>query len=76
MLEKSSATSHGRLLSLFDILEDWLEAPNVQEQGIQEQMQGQVLLDFLTQDATKAGAVVPEMLANQLYFMALAAMQK
>ncbi len=29
MLEKSSKSPHGRLLNLFDILEDWLDAPSV-----------------------------------------------
>jgi hypothetical protein len=83
MLDKSSPTPHGRLLSLFDILEDWLEAPNVapsiQEQlrdGLASQAQGRLLQDFLTAEATKAGAAMPEMLANQLYFMALAAAQE
>ena len=32
MLKKSSGTPHGRLLSLFEILEDWLNAPNIAEQ--------------------------------------------
>ena len=40
MLEKSSQTPHGRLLSLFDILEDWLDAPNVAP-TIREQIAGQ-----------------------------------
>jgi len=31
MLAKSSKTPQGRLLSLFDILEDWLLAPNLQK---------------------------------------------
>ncbi len=78
MLEKSSQAPHGRLLSLFDILEDWLEAPS-----IREQLNGQfsahnhtkLLQVFLTAEATKAGAAMPEVLANQLYFMAISAMQ-
>jgi hypothetical protein len=78
MLEKSSQMPHGRLLSLFDILEDWLEAPNIREQ-IDEQFSTQdhakLLQAFLTTEATKAGAAMPEILANQLYFMAISAIQ-
>ncbi len=76
MLEKSSPTPHGRLLSLFDILEDWLSAPNIAEQvrsGAAMQASSHQLQDYLTIEAAKAGAAMPEMLANQLYFMAIAA---
>jgi hypothetical protein len=84
MLEKSSATAHGRLLSLFDILEDWLDAPNIVTQSFREQINtpfstkthAHLLQDFLTLEAAKAGAAMPEMLANQLYFMAVAAVQE
>ena len=80
MLEKSSKTPHGRLLSLFDILEDWLDAPNVAP-SISEQLNGQfskpktanLLQDYLSAEAAKAGAAMPEILANQLYFMAISA---
>ena len=85
MLEKSSQTPHGRLLSLFDILEDWLEAPTIREQtSIREQIsepvyspkQAKILQDYLTLEAAKAGAAMPEMLASQLYFMAIAAINE
>jgi hypothetical protein len=79
MLEKSSQTPRGRLLSLFDILEDWLEAPSIREQiagyTIAKQ-NGHLLQDYLTLQASKANAYMPEMLANQLYFMAIAATQE
>ena len=83
MLEKSSQTPHGRLLSLFDILEDWLDAPNVAP-TIREQIAGQftspkptkILQDYLSLEAAKAGAAMPEMLASQLYFMAISATQE
>ena len=79
MLEKSSQTPHGRLLSLFDILEDWLEAPTIREQ-IGEQFSSpkhpKILQDYLTLEATKAGAAMPEMLASQLYFMAISAINE
>ena len=82
MLEKSSKTPRGRLLSLFDILEDWLDAPSVASSikrppnDLPTQNYGKVLQDFLTLEAAKAGAAMPEMLANQLYFMAIAAVQE
>lgn len=79
MLAKSSKTPHGRLLNLFDILEDWLDAPNIGEQletSLQTQAPEKALLDFLTLEATKAHAAMPEMLASQLYFMAVAAAQE
>ena len=79
MLEKSSQTPHERLLGLFDVLDDWLEAPNIREQVRNEfsaTTQAPHLRDFLTAEAAKAGAAMPEMLANQLYFMAVAATQE
>lgn len=81
MLKKSSAKPSTRLLSLFDILEDWLDAPVVREQLSQQtfhttQIADHKLQDFLTLEAAKAGAAMPEMLASQLYFMAIAASQE
>jgi hypothetical protein len=76
MLEKSSASPHGRLLSLFDILEDWLEVPSIREQlngQFSKQKNTTVLQDYLSAEAAKAGAAMPEILANQLYFMAISA---
>ena len=79
MLEKSSKTPLGRLISLFDILEDWLDAPNINTQ-LQKELDNHLdcknLRRFLALEAAKAGAAMPEMLANQLYFMAIAAMQE
>lgn len=85
MLKKSSNKPQARLLSLFDILEDWLDAPNKRQQSIQQENLTQQnitsptnhpLQDFLALEAAKAGAALPEMLANQLYFMAVAAAQE
>ena len=81
MLKKSSTKPQARLLSLFDILEDWLDAPSVRDYIAQKQVAGEQkpnhkLQDFLTLEAAKSGAAMPEMLANQLYFMAVAASQE
>lgn len=84
MLKKSSNTPHGRLLSLFEILEDWLDLLKSAQPNIAEQIETKIsakpkshqLQDYLTIEAAKAGAAMPEMLANQLYFMAVAATQE
>ena len=85
MLKKSSNKPQARLLSLFDILEDWLDAPYSRQQSTSSENLTQEnltletshqLQDFLTLEAAKAGAALPEMLANQLYFMAVAAAQE
>lgn len=83
MLKKSSKTPQGRLLSLFDTLGDWLSAPNVAEKIREDLAQKQTpqiissaLEHYLTQQAALAGAEEPAMLANQLYFMLLAAIQE
>lgn len=84
MLKKSSNNPQTRLLNLFDILEDWLDAPYAQQSTAStSQIQpnstlptNRHLQDFLAIEAAKAGAALPEMLANQLYFMAVAAAQE
>ncbi|WP_047541197.1 hypothetical protein [Methylotenera versatilis] len=80
MLKKSSNKPQARLLSLFDILEDWLDAPYAQQPVASTSHStlptNHHLQDFLAIEATKAGAALPEMLASQLYFMAVAAAQE
>jgi hypothetical protein len=84
MLKKSSSMPQTRLLSLFDILEDWLDAPHAQQshtpaaiiQPNPSLSTNHHLQDFLAIEAAKAGAALPEMLASQLYFMAVAAAQE
>ncbi|MGV3582414.1 MAG: hypothetical protein ACO1N8_08895 [Methylophilus sp.] len=77
MLKKSSNTPQGRLLNLFNVLDDWIDAPKIENSISALQHQGTHLLqDFLALEAAKAGAEMPEMLANQLYFMAIAASQE
>jgi hypothetical protein len=77
MLKKSSNTPHGRLLNLFNVLDDWLAAPKIENGTIVTPVQNtHILQDFLALEAAKAGAEMPEMLASQLYFMAIAAAQE
>lgn len=80
MLKKSSKTPQGRLLGLFDILGDWLNAPNITEKmssGLTQQQTPQIISSalehYLTQQATLAGAEDPDVLAHQLYFILLTA---
>ncbi len=74
MLEKSARTPQARLLSLFDILDDWLNAPKIDAKiNFENTQHSQVLQNYLSLEAAKAGAAMPEMLASQLYFMAIAA---
>lgn len=78
MLKKAGETPQERLLSLFDIINDWTEAPGVTNQlSIGEHTDdGNLLKTYLSLEAAKAGAALPEMLATQLYFMALSAIQE
>ena len=74
MLKKSSKTPHGRLLSLFDILDDWTDAPGLSKEIELHTISNTSLLqNYLSVEAAKAGAAQPEMLAMQIYIMALSA---
>ncbi len=79
MLKKSGKTPKQRLLAIFDILADWVEAPNLRDQ-LQDSEQLHTnpahLLDYLGEEAAKLGAHMPEALAQQLYFMSLSALQE
>jgi hypothetical protein len=78
MLKKSGETPQQRLLSLFDILGGWLNAPHIRDALSLDTPPGETpesLLDYLTQEAKAAGALAPEVLAQQLYFMALGMVQ-
>ncbi len=78
MLKKAGDTPHARLLSLFDILDDWTDAPGVDAQLDQQASvnNASLLKTFLSLEAAKAHAALPEMLATQLYVMALSAMHE
>lgn len=79
MLKKSGSSSQQRLLSLFDILADWLAAPHIRETlslNKEEDSASINLLNYLTEEAKISGAQMPEVLAQQLYFMALGALQE
>jgi len=78
MLKKAGDTPQERMLCLFDILNDWSEAPGLQTNLEQEMYKGDAthLKTYLSLEAAKARAALPEMLATQLYVMALSAMHE
>jgi len=63
---------------LFAILNDWAEAPGVDAQINQQANtnEANLLKTYLSLEAAKARAALPEMLATQLYEMALSAMHE
>lgn len=77
MLTKAGHSPQARLLSLFDILDDWAEAPGISEQcKTLEPSDATALKAYLSLEAAKAGAALPEMLATQLHMMAASALQE
>jgi hypothetical protein len=76
MLAKSSKTPEGRILSLFDILGDWLEAPNVLLDINKDINPSQQLVTFFTSQAKACGAENPSMLAEHVVLIAKNATQQ
>lgn len=79
MLRKSGHTPRQRLLCMFDILADWIEAPTMRNTLAADQVYphpAHALERFLTQEARALNAALPELLAQQLYFMALTALRE
>ncbi|MSP86630.1 MAG: hypothetical protein EXR38_02630 [Methylotenera sp.] len=76
MLEKSSNTPQGRILSLFDILEDWLAAPEIQVKMTPHTTPKLQLISYCAKQATALGASQPTVLAEHIVFIALNAAQQ
>jgi hypothetical protein len=85
MLRKSGRSPQQRLLSMFDILDDWLDAPNVRSALTADQSYSSAknryaasdeLEKLLSQEAASLKAAMPELLAQQLYFIALTALKE
>lgn len=78
MLDKSGKHASQRLLALFSVLDDLLSSPLKPSLATPQSEPGPPdrLQNYLTQQAQLAGARLPDMLANQLYFMALSACQE
>ncbi len=78
MLEKSGKHPKDRMLSLFDILEDWIAAPSIRDSIRKPDclMGKETLLQaYLVTQAKLAGASDPEILANQIYFTAVSVIE-
>lgn len=79
MLKKSGTTPEARMLSLFDILADWAEAPQIRESfvgALKADTLPQHLLAYLVEEARTSNAQLPEVLAQQLYYMAIGALKE
>jgi hypothetical protein len=80
MLDKSSLAPQQRLLRLFDILADWVQAPHMRESlnlsNSATKATPGLLLQYLTDQSRTTSAQAPEILAHQIYFMALGALQQ
>lgn len=75
MLAKSSKTPQGRLLSLFDILDDWLKAPHIENAAIIENTSNPLLISYCAEQAKAMGAENPEILAEHIALIARNAAQ-
>ncbi len=70
MLAKSSNTPEGRLLSLFEILNDWLKAPTVTRHAHLGDSNYSLLLSYCTEQAKALGADSPALLAEHIVLIA------
>lgn len=81
MLAKASNTPQGRILSLFDVLHDWLKAPSVSplEVPLQSKLAEhthQALITYISAQAKACGAANPSMLAEHIVLIARSAAQQ
>ena len=77
MLEKSGSTPRERVLALFDILQDWTAAPGLKLDSSDAGLStpDEALIDYLTEQVTILRLAEPGVLARQVYFIALGALQ-
>jgi hypothetical protein len=81
MLSKANATPQERMLSLFDILDDWLSAPQLNSAMAQQKLLSNneskpLLIAYLTEQAIACGATNPGILAEHLVLIARNAAQQ
>lgn len=74
MLDKAGNTPSRRVLALFDILQDWATAPGLKADA---EMAGSedALIAYLTGQLSTLRLPEPDILATQIYFIALGALQ-
>ena len=78
LVQKSANSPQGKLIGIFDVLKDWLEAPQIGEQILSIHMPTQPpipLFNFLVTEAKACGAALPEALAHQLYFILISSLR-
>lgn len=77
MLNKSSKTPKGKLLSLFDVLQDWTNAPNLSQEmdatngENSDKNDHSALTAYLAKQAKACGAQEPSLLADHLILIAI-----
>jgi len=75
MLTKSSKTPQGRMLSLFDVLSDWLNAPDIKFEINQQVKSNKLLIQFFVEQAQSCRAENPSILAEHIILIAKNAVQ-
>ena len=76
MLDKSADTPRGRVLALFDIMADWNAAPGVHFSAPDHLMGNEeALIAYLTRELNTLQLKEPDILATQVYFIAMGALQ-
>ena len=76
MLAKSSKLPQERLLKLFDILDDWLKAPNFDKTAVLQSISNNLLLSYCIEQAIAIGAENPDILAQHIVLIAHSAAQE
>lgn len=76
MLDKSADTPRGRVLALFDIMADWTTAPGIHPHAPDSLMGNEdALISYLTRELNALNLQEPDILATQIYFIAMGALQ-
>ena len=79
MLQHAATHPGERIMALFDILQDWMDAPGLR-QALQPDMLAQApaepLLEYLEQQAKLAGCSDPDGCSRQIYYLALGALHE
>jgi hypothetical protein len=76
MLDKSADTPRGRVLALFDIMADWNAAPGVNFASPDNLMGNEeALITYLTRELNLLQLREPDILATQIYYIAMGALQ-
>jgi len=78
MLSRTGGSPAERLMALFAILQDWVDAPHLREawQHATPPDNYPLLMGYLQQQAAAGSAANPEALAYQVLFMAIGALQE